>query len=56
MAPERVQVLPNVLDPRFTPGPKPVHLLRRYRLEGRRVLLTVAPHLRASNATRATTG
>jgi phosphatidyl-myo-inositol dimannoside synthase len=42
VAPDRVQVLPNVLDPRFTPGPKPMHLLRRYGLEGRRVLLTVA--------------
>ncbi len=42
VAPDRVQVLPNVLDPRFTPGPKPLHLLRRYGLEGRRVLLTVA--------------
>jgi phosphatidyl-myo-inositol dimannoside synthase len=41
LAPDKVQVLPNVLDPRFTPGPKPVHLLRRYGLEGRRVLLTV---------------
>ena len=42
LPPGKVQVLANVLDPRFTPGPKPLHLLRRYGLEGRRVLLTVA--------------
>jgi phosphatidyl-myo-inositol dimannoside synthase len=41
VAPGKVQVLPNVLDLRFTPGPKPVHLLRRYGLQGKRVLLTV---------------
>ena len=41
LAPEKVRILPNVLDPRFTPGAKPVHLLQRYRLEGRRILLTV---------------
>lgn len=39
--PERVQVLPNTVDPRFTPGPKPDHLLDRYGLHNRRMLLTV---------------
>ena len=42
LPPDRVRVLPNLLEPRFTPGPKPAHLLRRYGLDGRRVLLTVA--------------
>jgi phosphatidylinositol alpha-1,6-mannosyltransferase len=42
LPPDRVEILPNVLEPRFTPGPRPAHLLRRYGLEGRRVLLTVA--------------
>jgi phosphatidylinositol alpha-1,6-mannosyltransferase len=37
----QVRVLPNVVDPRFTPGPKPAHLLQRYDLIGKRVLLTV---------------
>jgi phosphatidyl-myo-inositol dimannoside synthase len=37
----QVRVLPNVVDPRFTPGPKPAHLLQRYGLTGKRVLLTV---------------
>jgi phosphatidyl-myo-inositol dimannoside synthase len=40
--PDKVRVLPNTVDPRFTPGPKPAHLLQRYGLEGKRVLLTVA--------------
>lgn len=40
--PCRVRVLPDTVEPRFTPGPKPQHLLRRYGLEGRRTLLTVA--------------
>jgi len=41
IAPEKIEVLPNVLDPRFSPRPKPEPLLRRYGLAGRRVLLTV---------------
>jgi phosphatidylinositol alpha-1,6-mannosyltransferase len=39
--PHRVRVLPNTVDPRFTPGAKPAHLLQRYGLVGKRVLLTV---------------
>lgn len=42
VAPERVKVLPDTVDGRFQPGPKPVDLLRRHRLEGSRVLLTVS--------------
>jgi phosphatidylinositol alpha-1,6-mannosyltransferase len=42
LEPDKVQVLPNVVAPRFTPGPKPAHLLLRYGLIGKRVLLTVA--------------
>jgi phosphatidylinositol alpha-1,6-mannosyltransferase len=41
LEPHRVRVLPNTIDPRFTPGPKPMHLLQRYGLVGKRVLLTV---------------
>ena len=40
--PERVQVVPNSIDRSlFTPGPKSDHLLRRYQLHGRRVILTL---------------
>ncbi len=46
-SPRTGQVLPNVLAPRFTPGPRPAHLLQRYGLEGRRVLLTVSRISRA---------
>ncbi|MDX1539779.1 MAG: glycosyltransferase family 4 protein [Geminicoccaceae bacterium] len=41
LEPERVRVLPNVVEARFAPGPKPDALVRRLGLEGRRVLLTV---------------
>jgi len=41
LAPEQVRVLPNTVDTRFTPGPKPRELLDRYGLFGKRVLLTV---------------
>jgi hypothetical protein len=41
LEPHQVRVLPNVVDPRFTPGPKPAHLIQRYGLIGKRVLLTV---------------
>ena len=39
--PHRVRVLPDTVEPRFTSGPKPAHLLRRYGIEGKRVLLSV---------------
>jgi phosphatidylinositol alpha-1,6-mannosyltransferase len=42
LAPEQVRVLPNTVDSRFTPGTKPLHLLERYGLIGKRVLLTVS--------------
>ena len=42
VAPERVKVLPDTVDGRFQPGPKPADLLRRHRLENSRVLLTVS--------------
>jgi phosphatidyl-myo-inositol dimannoside synthase len=41
-APEVVKVLPNTVDERFSPGPKPDALLERYQLRGRKVLLTVS--------------
>ncbi len=42
LPPHRVRVLPNCVDPKFTPGPRPDHLLARYGLEGRRILLTIS--------------
>jgi phosphatidylinositol alpha-1,6-mannosyltransferase len=39
--PDRIRVLPNTVDGKFTPGPPPSHLIERHRLQGRRVLLTV---------------
>lgn len=41
LAPERVRVLPDTVEERFTPGPKPPALLRHYGLEGKKVLMTV---------------
>lgn len=41
MQPESVRVLSCAVRGRFTPGQKPDYLLRRYDLEGRKVLLTV---------------
>lgn len=41
LEPHKVRVLPNTVEPRFTPGPKPAHLARRYGLTGKRVLLSV---------------
>jgi phosphatidyl-myo-inositol dimannoside synthase len=41
-APEVVKVLPNTVDERFSPGPKPEALLERYQLHGKKVLLTVS--------------
>ena len=40
--PARVKILPNTVDPRFHPGPKPGHLLERYAVRGRKVLMTVS--------------
>jgi phosphatidyl-myo-inositol dimannoside synthase len=40
--PEAVKVLPNTVDERFSPGPKPEALLERYQLHGKKVLLTVS--------------
>ena len=41
-APESVKVLPNTVDERFHPGPKPAGLLARHGLTGKTVLLTVS--------------
>ena len=40
--PVRVKVLPNAVDPRFRPGPKPGYLLERYATGGGKVLMTVS--------------
>jgi phosphatidylinositol alpha-1,6-mannosyltransferase len=40
--PHAVKVLPNTVDERFSPGPKPDALLERYQLRGSKVLLTVS--------------
>jgi phosphatidylinositol alpha-1,6-mannosyltransferase len=40
--PHNIRVLPNTVDPRFTPGPKPRDLVERHGLEGRKLLLTVS--------------
>ena len=42
LPPHRVRVIPNCVDPKFTPGPRPDHLLARYGLRGRKVVLTVS--------------
>lgn len=39
--PECVRILPVVVRPEFKIGPKPDHLMRRYQLEQKKVLLTV---------------
>ena len=39
---DRVELLPNTVDERFSPGPRPAALARRLGVEGCRVLLTVA--------------
>lgn len=46
---DRVRVLPNTFDPRFSPGPKPSHLVDSLNPGGRKVLLTVS---RLSSAER----
>jgi phosphatidyl-myo-inositol dimannoside synthase len=40
--PARVRVLPNTMDPRFQPGPKPAYLLDRHSVWGRKVIITVS--------------
>jgi phosphatidylinositol alpha-1,6-mannosyltransferase len=40
--PVRVKVLPNTVDPRFQPGPKPGYLLERHAAHGKKVLMTVS--------------
>jgi phosphatidylinositol alpha-1,6-mannosyltransferase len=40
--PIRVKVLPNTVDPRFRPGPKPGYLLERYATGAAKVVLTVS--------------
>ena len=40
--PSKVRVLPNTVDNRFKPGSKPAHLVQRYGLAGKKVLLTVS--------------
>lgn len=40
--PSTVRILPNTFDPKFAPGPKPLSLVERHALSGRKVLLTVA--------------
>lgn len=42
VAPERVRVLPNTFEPRFTNGLKPEYLADRSNIRGRRVILTVS--------------
>jgi phosphatidyl-myo-inositol dimannoside synthase len=40
--PSRVSVLSNTFEARFSAGPKPLHLLERHGLQGKKVLLTVS--------------
>jgi phosphatidyl-myo-inositol dimannoside synthase len=40
--PTRVKVLPNTVDPRYQPGPRPGYLIERHALHGKKVLLTVS--------------
>jgi phosphatidylinositol alpha-1,6-mannosyltransferase len=40
--PARVKVLPNTVDGRFCPGPKPGYLVERHALQGKKVLMTAA--------------
>jgi phosphatidylinositol alpha-1,6-mannosyltransferase len=38
----RVKVLPNTMDPRYQPGPKPPDLLGRHAVAGKKILMTVS--------------
>ncbi len=40
--PHRVRVLPCTVDKKFTPGPKPADLIKKYGLEGKKVLLIIS--------------
>jgi phosphatidylinositol alpha-1,6-mannosyltransferase len=40
--PARVKILPNTVDTRFRPGPKPDYLLDRHDVRGKKVLMTVS--------------
>src|SRR5205823_6557753 len=40
--PQRVKVLPNTVDARFRPGPKPDYLADRHHAQGKQVLMTVS--------------
>lgn len=42
IAPEKVKVLPNTIDDKFSPGPKSAALLDRYGLHSNKILLTVS--------------
>jgi phosphatidylinositol alpha-1,6-mannosyltransferase len=42
ISPDRVKVLPNTVDPRYQPGPKPDYLIERHAVKGKKVLLTVS--------------
>jgi phosphatidylinositol alpha-1,6-mannosyltransferase len=44
----RVKVLPNTVDPRFKPGPKPLSLVERYNVYDKKILMTVS-RLAANN-------
>src|SRR5262249_36072945 len=40
--PARVKVLPNTVDPRFHPGPKPAYLLDRHDTHEKKIVMTVS--------------
>src|SRR4029077_9727169 len=40
--PPKIRVLPDTVDPRFRPGPKPRFLIERHGLKSHKVLLTVS--------------
>lgn len=40
--PTRVRILPNTVDSRFRPGPKPSYLLDRHAAHGKKILMTVS--------------
>src|SRR5262249_37416920 len=40
--PSRVKVLPDTVDPRFRPGPKPAYLVERHSASGKKVIMTVS--------------
>jgi phosphatidyl-myo-inositol dimannoside synthase len=42
VSPERVRILPNTFEPRFTNGRKPEYLMDHWNIRGRRVILTVS--------------